>query len=128
MGLEGRYIDALSDEQRDNVIEAEDFGYGQLWDYEGRGCLVAVAENLAKTGDSVVAPKFRCGAPTYGVGHQFDRLIKRFGKDRIVRLCKERAATGNRLHEIRAEIYEGHRDAGLVPMLGINGRFPEDLP
>ncbi len=29
--------------------------------------------------------------------------------------------------DIRTEIYEGHRDAGLVPAGGINGRFPEDL-
>ena len=60
-------------------------------------------------------------------GNAFPVLCERFGKDRIVRLCKARAARGNRLHEIRAEVYDGHREAGLVPEGGMNGRYPEDL-
>ena len=102
MGLVGRYIDALSDEQRDNVIVAAEFGYGQRVDAYGRGCLVQVAEQ----GASDVCLRFKFQYPQRGVGGQFDALCKRFGKARIVAACKARAARGNRIHEMRAEIYE----------------------
>ena len=83
----------------------------------------------------------------------FPRLCKRFGKARIVAACKARAARGNNisreaqraekdgrvqtqtgvahadrvgcpsaLGEIRSEVYRE-----LVPVGGMNGRYPEDL-
>ena len=121
MGLEGRYIDALSDEQRDNVIVAEEFGYGQRVDAYGRGCLVEVAEQ----GASDVCLRFKFPYPQLGVGAQFDALCKRFGKTRIVAACKKRAARGNAptVTEIRAKVYRE-----LVPVGGMSGMFPRDLP
>lgn len=115
----GLYIDALSDEQRDRIVEAEDFGHGRSWDARGRGCLVAVAELEALERTKVYLKFYVPGEAS--VGTQFDDLIAHFGKARIIHLCKARAARGNRLHEIRAEVYRE-----LVPAGGMSGRFPED--
>ena len=49
----------------------------------------------------------------------------RCGEPRRTGLVDPEPAT--RLSEIRAKIWEGQREAGLVPMGGMNGRFPEDL-
>ncbi len=103
MGIVGRYIDALSDEQRDNVIEADGFGYGQMWDDEGRGCLVAVAEVVVGAPIAMPIAQRFCNEGQL-VGCTFDNLCYRFGKARIVAACKARAAIGNAptVSEVRA--------------------------
>ena len=138
----GRYLDALSDEQRDRVIEAEEFANGMFLNAAGVGCLVGVAEreyfDNHVLGLNAVCPPVALSLGGGGiVGARFDNLCRKFDKDTIVRLCKARAARGNRLHEIRAEIYEeltprsvmARREGKarrLVPEGGMNGRFPED--
>ena len=109
MGLVARYIDALSDGQRDNVIEAKEFTDGNQFVDCGIGCLVGVAEmNLDRSADRPIhmamadIVRGRMSAP----GYNFPRLCDRFGKDRVIAACKARAARGNSIHEIRAEIYE----------------------
>ena len=106
MGKIARYLRALSDEQRDNVIQAEEFGNGQYFDWRGVGCLVGVAElEFDNTDDYHMPPvAMSLGFSGGSVGEQFDILCTRFGKDRIVAACKNRAAKGNRLHEIREEV------------------------
>ena len=99
MGVVARYIDALSDEQRDRIIEAGRFcdGFGRYFDPQSTdlcGCLVGVAEHEAFATDSplVEESEFRNG---WYPSDRFPVLCARFGKDRIVRLCKARAAKGN---------------------------------
>ena len=48
MGVCGQYIDAISDTQRDRIIEGKDFGDGWSWvseDDPSCRCLVGHAEN-----------------------------------------------------------------------------------
>ncbi len=134
MGIVGMYIDALSDEQRDRIIEAKDFydGDEDYFDPEDSvcGCLVGVAEMVNEDGDCPIDDEIFLRLNHRLINpwpsQQFPSLCDRFGKDRIVALCKARAAKGNRLPQLRSKVYEGQREAGLVPMGGMNGR-PEDL-
>ena len=129
MGLVGKYLDALSDEQRDRVIEAGDFNDGnKYFDDDGCACLVGVAErdSFSAGGRWLRSPPvdLKVGENYFGnAGDNFPSLIMRFGKARIVAACKARAARGNapKLTEIRSEVYRE-----LVPVGGMNGRFPED--
>ena len=109
----GLYLDALSDEQRDRVIECEDFGFGQNWDGQGRGCLVAVAE-LGEREHTKVYLKFYVQGEA-SVGVQFDDLIARFGKARVVAACKARAARGN---NITREAQQAEKDGRLQSLTG----------
>ena len=87
----GRYIDALSDEQRDRIIEAREMIIGDYGDEDGDGgpgCLVGTAEGAEDQPVADALGYFR-------VEFAFDDLADRFGKDRIVRLCKARAAKNN---------------------------------
>ena len=157
MGVVARYIEKLSDEQRDNIIEAEAFNNAQYFDAHGVGCLVGVAEReyFAHHGFDAVCPPVAFSLTVFGggVGGHFDTLCRKFGKARIVAACKNRAARGNNisreaqraekdgrvqtqtgvahadrvgcpsaLGEIRSEVYRE-----LVPVGGMNGRYPEDL-
>lgn len=109
----GLYIDALSDEQRDRVIEAEDFNDHPMrgYFYDGCGCLVAVAEmedeeDSCPINIAMERPR-RWSGHSYP-GNAFPALCERFGKDRIVALCKARAARGNRIHvaeRAKSEVY-----------------------
>ena len=142
MGIVARYIDALSDVQRDRVIEAKEW----TWDFVDAKdpscrCLVGHAEDyndlslpVDRTDNGLrYAHNSRGDSVAMAVPYMFER----FGKNRIIRACKARAAKGNRLHEIREEIYRGltvpevlrwrEKAAGLVPVGGMSGRFPEDL-
>ncbi len=98
MGLIGRYIEALTDTQRDRIIEATDFNDALYHGFfhDGCGCLVAVAEMEHEYDSCPVNLSMeshrRCGPFP---GNHFPVLCDRFGKDRIVRLCKSRAAKGN---------------------------------
>ena len=98
----GLYLDALSDEQRDRVIEAEQFGNGMFFNRAGVGCLVGVAEreyfeNNKFSNAAFCPPVAFAMSNLRGVGESFDRLCKRFGKARIVAACKARAARGNNI-------------------------------
>ena len=118
MGIVGKYLDAISDEQRDRVIEAKDFYDGTedfFWD--GCGCLVGVAEMVFVGGADPINDAVLRASDYYACpASRFPKLCRRFGKDRIVAACKKRAAKGNRLHEIRSEVYRE-----LVPVGGMNG-------
>ena len=135
MGVVGNYLDALSDKQRDRVIEAKDWTWAFLdSDDPSCRCLVGHAEDYAENAGTPVArdrallpdgewaclekSKYGRNLPVY---NQVPLLFERFGKDRIVALCKARAAKGNRLHDIRSQVYKA-----LVPGGGMNGRI-EDL-
>ena len=104
MGILGRYLDVLSDEQRDRVIEAKDWDLSFVSDDDPScRCLVGHAEdfiiedNIPLALDSAQnGHERRCMTSTgVFVFNQFPRLWHRFGKDRIIRLCKQRAAKGN---------------------------------
>ena len=88
MGVCGQYIDAISDVQRDRIIEAREIIVEEYEDANGSGCLVGTAEGAEDQAVADALGYFR-------VEFAFDRLSHRFGKDRIVRLCKARAAKNN---------------------------------
>ncbi len=134
----GKYIDALSDEQRDRIIEAEDFFTGPCYfSVDGCGCLVGVAEMRDEMGARPIDDSIRGrlhGGITMRPSWYFPVLCDRFGKDRIVALCKARAAKGNKIQvvrEIRDGIFQERKDAAerdrfLVPVGGMNGKHPRD--
>ena len=90
----GRYIDELDDEGRDRLVTAEDFSDGQWWD--GRcGCLVTTAVGGRCAGDGEKAARgHRLGArwQEQGPAYRYPYAVARFGKDRVVRAIKLRAA------------------------------------
>ena len=116
MGIVANYIEKLSDEQRDNIIEAEAFSNGQYFDYEGVGCLVGVAEREWFDERGTDTGKAPIGG--YSTGARFDRLCRRFGMFRVIAACKKRAARGNAptVTEIRKTVYRE-----LVPAGGMSG-------
>ena len=101
MGIVGRYIDALSDKQRDRVIEAQ----GWCWQFSnlaGCHCLVGHAEAYVghaatDSAHDEAGELLRISYDQNGwlVYDKVPELFDRFGQDRIVRLCKARAAKGN---------------------------------
>lgn len=111
----GLYIDALSDEQRDRIIEAKNWtpDFVDPEDPTCR-CLVGHAEDWAHWGVSR-DPALSMSRDTHNHhGHPIYNVVpllfNRFGKDRIVRLCKERAAKANRIHigeQAKAKVYAG---------------------
>lgn len=133
MGIVGRYIDMLSDNQRDRVIEAKDWTPAFVDDDDPTcRCLVGHAEDYDEKyhfpRDPMLLPDGTAARRTRNTyGNQEEVFIRvpslfiRFGKDRIVAACKARAAEGNRAHEIRAEVYEKQREAGLVAPGGMYG-------
>ena len=97
MGLVGKYIDALRDEQRDRIIEGEDFGDGWYYvnpDNTSCRCLVGHAEDWS-IDHWGVAVRGVWSPVSIGPCVRFPSLADRFGIDRIVRMCKARAAKGN---------------------------------
>ena len=125
MGLVGRYIDALRDEQRDRVIEADGWSWQYLERHTGCRCLVGHAENWVikrTTGGT------KYGSPYYArdvtadpgclVANRVPDLFIRFGMNRVVPLLKARAARGNNIARIRAGIYAERKEATrLVALL-----------
>lgn len=97
MGKVARYIDGLTDEQRDRIIRAQEWGWGACAVNEKRrdpdnpmwfGCLVEQA--WGNWDEASQTREFH----SIGLGG-FDSLVLRFGLDRIVRACKARAARAN---------------------------------
>ena len=80
----GRYIDGLTAEQRDRLVEAKDFLDDDWWDgVEGVGCLCCTAEG----GWSDDLSNVGVDHPAY----RFPQACDRFGKARVVRAIKLRA-------------------------------------
>jgi hypothetical protein len=103
MGKIARYIDALPDEARDRVIEAQGWCVTVGLDDDGR-CLVGHTEDWREVGDGDIAincvdvAKMPGGSEGYEcVGEDFDAACARFGLDRVVRACKLRAGRPNRV-------------------------------
>jgi len=117
----GRYLDAGEDRHRDRVIEGRDWGLDFVEEDGCSKCLVGHAEDwrrginkqeMYKTKALDIVGISACWEQNlYGtvVFNQFPRLCHRFGKDRIVRLCKMRAAKGN------TELVEEIRNGSFVP-------------
>ena len=88
----GLWIDALTDEERDRIIEAQNWESGNPC--YGNNCLVGHAKECATTPEMIRA---------LDIGYfdspmlRFDLLVGRFGLDRVVRAIKARAAKGNRI-------------------------------
>ncbi len=82
----GQYIDGLTDEQRDRLVEAQGWNSGTPED--GNRCLVAHAQDVDKV-DHGEFGGYTEGAPPF----IFDTAVDRFGIDRVVRAIKLRAGT-----------------------------------
>jgi len=110
MGMIGRWIDSLTDEQRDRIIEHPDPTYdGEYWwdDKRDCGCLVGaalVAEEWVPGFFGLriparVADTRRKGE--YEVGNRFFVATSRFTAPRMWRVVKARAARANRIELLR---------------------------
>lgn len=103
----GKWIDSLTDAERDRIIEHPDptFNGSQWWNdwTEGRdcGCLVGcvVGKEIASRWVGIVRehslPPREIGALGFYTGLRFPDLTHRFGAPRMWRLVKARAARGN---------------------------------
>lgn len=95
MGLVGRYIDSLTDEQRDRIVEAEMFSpeLRHWWSRrDGCGCIVGTAE--AMWNHTMLDENFAdypVDEHSENAGIRVHHLAVRFGHDRVVRACKLRA-------------------------------------
>jgi hypothetical protein len=92
----GKWIDGLTDEQRDRIIEGHEWTAGSMSGYGASRCLVGHAFDYRRNGgfQDVVAAQ-ASGQHGIGVAFRFDALVARFGLNRIVRACKMRAARRN---------------------------------
>ncbi|HEV2734878.1 MAG TPA: hypothetical protein VGV85_08555 [Longimicrobiaceae bacterium] len=97
----GKYIDGLPDRAKDRIIMGERWVTGMGRGWRGGRCLIGHAEDWNENGMQDAEVYFvrrhkenPCDLGTC-IGWRFDRLVQRFGKDRVVRACKLRAARGN---------------------------------
>jgi hypothetical protein len=106
MGKIGRYIDALPDEARDRVIEAQAWCTDNAMGGSEQRCLVGHTEDWYDIDNYHSAPRDMIVANLPGgtednswicVGDYFDRACTHFGLDRVVRACKLRAGRPNRV-------------------------------
>ncbi len=102
MGICGQFIDAGTPEQRDRIIEGMEWGDDFVnWENHSCKCLTGHAEAWTRDSSNDLhradAPIDHRATNLHGIVafHQFPKLCRRFGKDRVVRLCKMRAAKGN---------------------------------
>lgn len=108
----GRFLDESTDEMRDRVITAVEMNDGvNWWDSDERcGCLVGTAfagdvpydirYRISVCGPSAFGPPL--GVPPvpwrFAPAHiRYPYAVARFGKDRVVRAVKARAARSNRI-------------------------------
>lgn len=92
MGKIGRYIDGLTDEQRDRIVT------GQGWtsradcfvDDTGCRCLVGHVDQWRMVGRDQMS-NGQCTI-RHNEHHLYPRAVRRFGLARVVRACKLRAA------------------------------------
>lgn len=89
----GRIIDELPDEARDRLVRAQNWTYGEWTNaIDNSRCFVMHVQD-----DEAIIDAFRqhhrvlppCAVEDTVL--QFDKLCRRFGKDRIVRAIKKRA-------------------------------------
>jgi hypothetical protein len=97
MGLIGRYIDALPDEARDRVIEAQ-AGCSAVGIAGSARCLRGHAEDFYLAAGVV----YEIGCPVdhadkWDAAKAFDDAVRRFAIARVVRACKLRAGRPNRI-------------------------------
>lgn len=106
----GTWIDSLTDEERDRIVRAQKWrGGAYVWD-DGARCLLGHVGDAKATGNWSVFPEYGARADTtvaasslgldFRYASRFDRLIRRFGLDRVVRAIKKRA--GAKLDDSRA--------------------------
>ena len=98
----GRFIDELTDEQRDKLITATDFTNAAWWD-TGCGCLCGTALGFESQleGENWIAAERRRLERGYMISdwsvkhpaYRYPYAVHRFGKERIVRAIKARAST-----------------------------------
>lgn len=105
----GQYIDSLTDEQRDRLVEQKDFNSGfSWWGPGGCGCLVGTAEGgvpsrfskIMRAHDRVQLRHYDA-RPNWTMldipwrdapaSIRYPKLVRRFGKERVVRAIKLRA-------------------------------------
>lgn len=112
MGAMGRYIDGLDDASRDRLIEAQGWRALTLQDGQGNGCLMGNARGLGQRHNLQVVVGLAWIEATGGFATVYDDSRRdcrqhpaaafnysclRFGKDRVVRAIKKRAARGNHI-------------------------------
>lgn len=93
----GRYIDEGTDEMRDRLLTAEEFSDGAWWN-GWCGCLVATGEGARSAKEAEQRARAK-GIRARGLSWQgttpayrYPRALERFGKPRVVRALKLRAA------------------------------------
>lgn len=113
MGKMGRWIDGLTDEQKDRIVRGQRWRDQLVIDADGRKCLVghAAGYQVKKRANGNGTAAFRVGCEVYlpdttPTGSRFDRLCGRFGLERIVRACKQRAAKGNDKINVEVDLRE----------------------
>lgn len=95
MGMLGNYIDGLTPEQKDRVIEAQEWTNGELLDLSGRSnarCLIGHAKDMQPGMLCFTTDEEWQALHGNGVGIRFDRACGRFGKERVIQAAKKRAA------------------------------------
>lgn len=92
MGALGRWITSLSDEERDRIVEAQEWAYINTAEIGPRNCVVGHALNIGY--ELASAPIAALPA-----SRTFDHLCSRFGLPRIVRAVKKRAGHAPPVHE-----------------------------
>lgn len=93
MGMLGRYIDGLTEEQKDRVIEAQNWCSNVGLNEHGERCLVGHVHNFLADVLMVLA----VFDEYWTVGPWFDALVSRYSKDHIVRAIKARAAKSHQI-------------------------------
>jgi len=136
MGMLGRYIDALPDEARDRIIEAQHWGMGTLVDAHGNRCLIGHAEDWRyagsllrnRAGDAALQ-RWRVEdlGPTshLEIGKRFDMLCHRFGQPRAVRLAKMRAGVGSSKCQVPGAKFSVPSTQGPMLSAQVPGRLIE---
>ena len=95
----GLWLDGLGDVERDRVIEAQGWCFAGWNDGAGNRCLLSHACDLHiyrdGTGFFYPSPEDHAVISSHQrVWSRYDDLCARFGKDRVVRAIKARAARG----------------------------------
>lgn len=99
----GRYIDEATDEMRDRLVQAEDFSAGPWIDGAGHCCLVGTAEDYKANPLGIATHYSYLQRDVEGAdnrmwagslaAYRYHQAIERFGKARVVRAIKMRAAS-----------------------------------
>lgn len=99
MGAMGRYLGALSGEQRDRLVSAPTMNttWGCFFDDQGCGCMVAIAEGMNHFSDPhpIASAMDDCPYTRMHVEDKFAQTCERFGGSRTIRAVKLRAARLN---------------------------------